>query len=207
MPIDLEPAWVRSPVRAWLQRHVEARLLERLGGRLDGGRALEIGCGGGVGVQVVLERFGARHVQAFDNDPAAVAAAHRRLAAVPRHRLRLGVGDATAIDAPDASVDGVFCFAVLHHVDDWRAAVAEVGRVLRPGGRFFFDEVTDRALEAWVLRRFTRHPVHDRFSGEQLVAELRRHGIDVGDRVRHGLGGRVVLGVGHRVTGRDPRCR
>jgi len=40
----------------------------------------------------------------------------------------------------------VFDFAILHHVEDWRAALADIARVLRPGGRFSFEEVTATAL-------------------------------------------------------------
>jgi hypothetical protein len=40
---------LNSPTRAFAQRRVVAPLLERLGGRVEGGRALELGCGRGVG--------------------------------------------------------------------------------------------------------------------------------------------------------------
>ncbi|HVT78626.1 MAG TPA: hypothetical protein VHD87_16420 [Acidimicrobiales bacterium] len=42
---SVETALMNSPVRAALQRHYEAPLLERLGGRSAGGQALEVGCG------------------------------------------------------------------------------------------------------------------------------------------------------------------
>ena len=45
---------INNPIRAALQRHVEARRFLRMGGPLRGGRALEIGCGRGVGVATCL---------------------------------------------------------------------------------------------------------------------------------------------------------
>ncbi len=63
---------MNNPVRALMQRRYEARLLERLGGRLEGLRVLEIGCGRGIGTEIILEHFGAREVHAFDLDPIAV---------------------------------------------------------------------------------------------------------------------------------------
>jgi len=190
----VEKALMNNPARAGLQRHYEARILERLGGRLDGGRALEIGCGRGVGGEVILERFGADHVVAFDLDPDMVERARRRLARYGP-RVTLSVGDATAVAQPDASFDAVFDFGIVHHVPDWRAAIAEVHRVLRPDGRFYFEEVTRHALQRWSYRTFLDHPEHDRFSAEELVAELERQGLRVGERWVTRFFGDFVIGV------------
>ncbi|UCE85650.1 MAG: methyltransferase domain-containing protein, partial [Deltaproteobacteria bacterium] len=77
----VEYALMNNPVRAAIQRHFEAARLIRMGGRMRGGAALEIGCGRGVGVELILDRFGADSVDAFDLDPRMVAAARERLAA------------------------------------------------------------------------------------------------------------------------------
>jgi len=198
----IEKALMNNPVRASLQRWYEAPLLERLGGRVAGLRVLEIGCGRGVGTQILLERFGAAHVQAFDLDPDMVEKARRRLARYAPDRVRLSVGNVTAIEADDQSFDAVFDFGIIHHVPEWRSAVAEVGRVLRPGGRFFFEEVTRHALDRWTYRTFLEHPREDRFSAEEFVAECERHGIGVGANFRNRFFGDFVLGVGRREPAR-----
>lgn len=175
---SVEKALMNNLVRAAVQRTYEARLLERLGGRVEGGRALEIGCGRGVGTEIVLTQFGARHVDAFDLDPDMVARARRRLAPFG-DRVRLWCGDATAIPAEDSSYDAVFDFGIIHHVPAWREAIREVVRVLKPGGRFFFEEVTRHALDRWAYRRFLDHPSEDRFSGVEFVEEIERAGLTV----------------------------
>ena len=138
----VEKALMNNPVRASLQRYYETPLLERLGGRLDGRRVLEVGCGRGLGTNIILKRFGAADVHAFDLDPDMVRQARQRLAAYPPGRVTLYQADVTAIPEPDASFDAVFDFGILYHVPAWPVAVAEIHRMLRPGGRFYFGEVT-----------------------------------------------------------------
>jgi ubiquinone/menaquinone biosynthesis C-methylase UbiE len=194
----VEKALMNNPVRELLQWWYEAPLLERLGGRVDGLRVLEIGCGRGVGTEIILRRFVAAHVTALDLDPDMVRRARRRLARYGPERVKLFVGDVAAINAPDEAFDAVFDFGIIHHVPDWQTAVREVRRVLRPGGRFFFEEVTDHALRRWAYRTFLDHPRENRFSGAQFVAELERQGIVVGRHVVERFFGDFVVGVGRR---------
>lgn len=192
----LEKAAMNNPLRAFVQRHYEVPQLLRLGGRCPGAAALEVGCGRGVGVQLILDQFGARHVDAFDLDPEMIAIANRRLR--PRHlnAIKLFVGDVTRIEAKDESYDVVFDFGIIHHVSDWRRAVAEINRVLRSGGRFYFEEVTRKALSRWSTRQLTRHPPEDRFSGDEFMALLAREGIRVANRFHYFVGHDFIAGVG-----------
>lgn len=194
-----EKALMNNPVRAWIQRRYEAPWLEHFGGRVEGLRVLEVGCGRGVGTQIIFEHFGAREVHAFDFDPDMVRLAKGRLAGYRPEQLQLSVGDVTAIHEPDASFDAVFDFGIIHHVPDWPAAVAEVRRVLKPGGRFFFEEITRHALDRWSYRTFTVHPRTNRFSGEEFVAALESHGIGVGENYIERLFGDLVIGVGRKI--------
>ena len=198
----VEKALINNPARAALQRRYEAGLLERLGGRLDGGVALEVGCGRGIGVEIILDRFGAERVDGFDLDPDMVDRARRRLRG-RGDRTRLWVGDATRVDAPDSAYDAVFDFGIIHHVPDWHAALAEIARVLRPGGRFYFEEVTRHALDRWSYRTFLEHPTEDRFSGAEFVAGCERAGLDVGARWVDRFFGDFAIGVARKSSAGD----
>ena len=192
----IEKALMNNPVRALVQRRYEAPLMERLGGRTEGLRVLEIGCGRGVGTSIIFNRFGAREVHAFDLDPAMIDQAKSMLDGYSSSRLKLFVGDATAIDAEDQMYDAVFDFGIIHHVPNWKRAVSEVVRVLRPDGRFFFEEVTSHALSRWTYRTFLEHPKKDRFTGNQFIGELERQRIQVGANYVERFFGDFVIGVG-----------
>lgn len=174
----IEKAMMNNPVRAALQRHFEAPRLRAMGGAVPGARVLEVGCGRGVGTGLILDLFQAEHVDAIDLDPAMVALARKRLA--PRGaRVRLWTGDAARIEAPDGAYDAVFDFGIIHHVPAWRDAVCEVHRVLRPGGRFYAEEVLARFIGHPVWRRVLEHPQHDRFDHDTFRAALDAQGFRV----------------------------
>lgn len=174
----VEKAMMNNPVRAAIQRGFEAPRLLSMGGKLSGGRALEIGCGRGVGTQLILDRFGAERVDAFDLDPQMVALARARLAKYGE-RVKLWAGDAEHIDAPDATYDAVFDFGIVHHIPNWRAALSEVRRVLAPGGRFYAEEVMRAFIHHPVWRRLLEHPMEDRFDHRQFQDGLRDAGFAV----------------------------
>jgi SAM-dependent methyltransferase len=179
----VEKALIASPARQALQRWYEVPVLLRLaGGPLDpGARALEVGCGTGYGIGLVLDRFGAASVDGMDLDPSLLARARRRWDG--DRRVRLAGGSATdlrgALGAEDGSYDAVFDFAILHHIPDWRATVTEVARALRPGGRFVFDEVTAHALAPRSYRVLLDHPSVNRFSAEDFLVTCEATGLEV----------------------------
>ncbi len=175
---QLETWLMNNPARAVMQRHYEVPRLLRLGGDMGRGRVLEVGCGRGFGVELLLDHLGAGEVHAFDLDPAMVTLAARRLA--PRRgRVRLWAGSVTEIPAADGSYDAVMDFGIIHHVPDWRAALREVHRVLRPGGRFYVEEVYRWFLINPLFRRLFEHPQHDRFDHDDLGEGLREAGFDL----------------------------
>ena len=107
-----------------------------------GARVLEVGCGPGH-LSIRLARRYGLDVTGVDLDPAMVA---RASANAGRGRAGAGgpevgrqpsfvVGDAAALAFPDASFDLVVSTLALHHWADPAAGLAEIGRVLRPGGR------------------------------------------------------------------------
>ncbi|HSF63046.1 MAG TPA: bifunctional 2-polyprenyl-6-hydroxyphenol methylase/3-demethylubiquinol 3-O-methyltransferase UbiG, partial [Paracoccaceae bacterium] len=80
-------------------------------------------------------------------DPAAAAIdAARRHARETGLRIAYDVGVGEALPYDDASYDAVVCVDVLEHVADLPRVLAQVARVLRPGGLFLFDTINRNPL-------------------------------------------------------------
>lgn len=130
-------------------------------------RILEVGCGAGANLW-----FAAREgfsVAGVDASPPAVAEAWRRFEADGLD-ADLRIADFTELPFADASFDLAIDRAALSCCGFSTAAkaVAEIHRVLRPGGRFFFNPYSDRCTSA--------------ASGSEGADRL-RHGIDTGSLV------------------------
>jgi ubiquinone/menaquinone biosynthesis C-methylase UbiE len=172
-----EYALMNNPIRASLQRAVVAKRLLALGGPCPGGSTLEIGCGRGVGIEIILDLFGAERVDAFDLDPRMIARAEYR----HRDRARqvtIRQGDATQIAVADEHYDAVFDFGIIHHVVPWQQVLSEVYRVLKPGGQFYAEEVYARVITHWFWRRVLDHPQVNRFDHNGFIAALNEMGFE-----------------------------
>jgi SAM-dependent methyltransferase len=101
-----------------------------------GGRVLEVGCGPGQLSLRLARRFDV-DVTGLDLDPAMIerAGANAGSSATERRQPTFVVGDVAAIPYPDDSFDLVVSMLSMHHWDDAKIGLAEIGRVLRPDGR------------------------------------------------------------------------
>lgn len=101
-----------------------------LAGDVAGRRILDAGCGAGP-IAVKLRDRGAT-VAGFDSSAAMLELARKRLG--PDTDLRLA-DLASPLPYPDAAFDDVIAALVLHYLQDWSGPLAELRRVLVPGGR------------------------------------------------------------------------
>jgi ubiquinone/menaquinone biosynthesis C-methylase UbiE len=118
------------------------------------------------------------------------------------HDVDLRVGDAQALEFPDESFETVVSTLSLCTIPDDRAAVAEVRRVLRPGGRFLLLEHVRSPLLPMRLGQRLLDPLAVRFEADHLVREplehLRAEGFEVEQLERS------KLGIVERVAARKP---
>jgi SAM-dependent methyltransferase len=103
----------------------------------DGARVLEVGCGPGR-LSIRLARQHGLDVTGLDLDPAMIERAQAnadRPENGDKRRPSFLVGDVASLAFPDGSFDLVVSTLSMHHWADPTAGLAEIGRVLRPGGR------------------------------------------------------------------------
>jgi ubiquinone/menaquinone biosynthesis C-methylase UbiE len=129
-------------------------------------RFLDVGCGSGAAVRAAAVR--ARRAVGVDLAPAMIERA--QALAEGQAGVEFLVGDAEALPFPAGSFEALLCSSSFHHYPDPARAVAELARVLAPGGRLALAEpsadlllvrVADR-----VLRRFDGSHVRLYWRGE-----------------------------------------
>jgi len=174
----LERLFILSPLRRFLQDHFEMRRLLEMGGPTRRARALEVGCGPGFAIDLLYNRFNVSSVDAFDVDPKMVSFVRQRQNQRDR-RLRLWVGNVRHIPVADSRYDAVFNFGAIHHVVDWRASLAEIHRVLKPGARFYCEEILSRYITHPLIGRLMDHPQKDRFDEPQFIHALQKSGFRI----------------------------
>jgi len=139
----------------------------------------ELCCGGGEAFDLLGAGIG-RGV-GVDVSPAMLRVAAARHAG---QQYLFVQGDATRLPLASDSFDSVFMLGGIHHINDRRRLFAEIARILRPGGRFYFREpVSDfwlwRALRRVVYRlsplldEATEHPLRH----EETVTALAAAGL------------------------------
>ena len=154
-------------------------------GAAPGERILDVGCGPGYYVAELLERVGpAGAVAGVDSSAQLLALAGRRNAG--HANVDFHLADATALPVADASFDAALSVQVLEYVANVAAALAELRRALRPGGRLVVWDV-DWATVSWhsehpermtrVLRAWDGHLVHPSLP-RTLAARLETAGFD-----------------------------
>lgn len=127
-----------------------APLFTAWAGAPPGASWIDIGCGTGVLTSTVLENCEPSRVVAVDSSATFLDAARERIAD-PRASFKLG--DAQALPEDDASFDVAVSGLVLNFVPDKKAMVAEMVRVVRPGGTVALY-VWDYAGHMQVMRCF-----------------------------------------------------
>ena len=124
--------------------------------RHAGRRVLEIGCGAGADL-MRFAQAGAR-VTGVDLSPVSLDLGRRRFE-IFGLSADLRVADAEHLPFPDASFDLVYSWGVLHHTPQTARAVAEVARVLDPGGSarvMLYHRRSIFALQAWTRHALLR---------------------------------------------------
>lgn len=168
---------MNNPIRRFVQKHLEFRKFKRyLKDRdidLIGKIILDAGCGSGYSTELIFNEFAPSQLVAFDLMPEQINLANKR---------NLGadffVGDVANIELPSNMFDAVFIFGILHHVPDWKRALREMARVLKPQGVLLMEEVGGTIIELVKWLGFV-HPKEAMFSWPEFENEVRLAGFEI----------------------------
>ncbi len=178
-----ERVWIYSPLRPIFQRREVVKWL-RLAPPTKPGVALEIGCGLGKGARLLIEKMGFRSTFACDLELNLALRAAAKLPGKLSKRIFFFAADAQDLPFADSTFDAVVNFGIIHHVLDWRRCIRELGRVTKPGGTFYFEEIYPPLYANFLLKHVVRHPTEDRFYGSQFLEALETNGFRVVSGVR-----------------------
>jgi ubiquinone/menaquinone biosynthesis C-methylase UbiE len=121
------------------------RLVREALGARSGERIVDVGCGPAFYVDELAEQVGDEGwVVGVDPSPPMLEVAAGRTAA--RSNVAFHQGDAAALPLPDGGFDAALCVQVLEYVEDVTAALRELRRVVRPGGRVLVWDVDWRTV-------------------------------------------------------------
>lgn len=161
----------------------------------------DVGFGGGVGLGVLLDRDGTV-VHGVEMSETMLTEARRRFAdGIARGRLRLYSGRMESLPLEDRSLDAIISTNTIYFVPDLAAALKELARVLRPGGRLVLGVGDPDQMSKMP---FTRHGFRLR-PIDELVPIIRQAGFDPIEDRRVGDGQRAFhllvcdLPASHRV--------
>jgi len=180
---------------------------------------LEVCCGPGIISRALAGRVGSVH--GVDITPTMIDLANGEAQREGLANVRFSVGDATNLPVPDASYDGAVTRFSLHHIPLPGRCVAEMSRVVRPGGWVVLgDHITSEALDVcyWhqELERL-RDPSHwlsltprqlrnlGKAAGLSLREEkLIRFSLDYDEWLSRGTGGRQNESLIGELLGQRP---
>lgn len=171
---------MNNPIRRWIQKIIEfrllARFLEKDAINLSGGVILDAGCGSGYSTKLIGSRYSPKELIAFDIMPEQIEIAKRRY-----QEAKFFVGDITEINSSPNKYDAVFVLGVLHHVPEWKRALREIYRVLKPKGVLLIEEVNRSGVDFMEKYLHLSHPRESRFDWPEFAEELKIVGFDIID--------------------------
>ena len=131
----------------------------------------DLGCGSGI-LAAELAPYVSQVIGVDNSEPMLIAAQQRTEAAT---NIDLRKGELTAIPIEDGAVDATLCVIVLSYIQDAAAAVKEMARILKPGGRAVIVDLLAHNRDPF---RRQMGQVHTGFTTDRMTELLEQAGLD-----------------------------
>lgn len=149
---DRQAAGYDQGMRGQHARSLYPLLLARLA-RIPFRTALDLGCGTGEMLRLLLQADPGRELYGLDLSEEMLAEARAKL----QGRAALKVGDSERLPYPDGMFDVVYCNDSFHHYPAPEKVLGEVFRVLRPGGTFLLGDCWQPPVGRAIMNVYMRH--------------------------------------------------
>jgi ubiquinone/menaquinone biosynthesis C-methylase UbiE len=141
--------------------------------------ALHVACGNGRATELILKYFPAKRMSAIDREADLISVARQTHSG---EGLDFSVQDVRSLGFADGRFDAVFDLADLHNHADWEKGLAEMWRVLRPGGLLILEELSRESFERAAGRLFkalTEHPYDRMLTAEAFKDRVLGSGFEI----------------------------
>lgn len=173
---------MNNPLRRWLQKNIEFKtfkeFLDKRNFSLEGKVILDAGCGSGYSTKLISQ-FSPAELIGFDLMPSQIKKAKQKYSA-----LNFFVGNVLETQLSSNKFDAVFVFGILHHIPQWKDAIIELYRVLKPGGVLLVEDLNKDASRFFTNYLKFDHPTEAYFTWEDFTDHLRDTGFDILEQKR-----------------------
>lgn len=142
-------------------------------------KILEIGCGNGIGTQLILEFFKPSEFIATEFDERLVEIAKMKN---QESNVIVEADNAADLRFTDNEFDAVIGLSVFHHIPNWKDCVDELHRVTKPNGLLIINELSIETFETpfgRIARRFVSHPYESMLRKSEFLEYIEQQGFKV----------------------------
>jgi len=175
----LEFFLMNNPLRRCIQDKREAQELRKLSSLPPGKIILEIGCGNGYGTVLIQKYFSPTTIQAIDLDPRMIQRAQKR---IQTQSVHFQVASAAKLPFNNNSFDAVFDFGIIHHIPNWKNALGELHRVLKPKGELLLEDLSIESFSGFpgsFYRKILSHPYDQMYTHTQFIEKIKKLGFEI----------------------------
>ena len=170
---------MNNPVRAFVQNHYEAKILRKMTSSKRFNSVLEIGCGRGIGAQIIKKFFSPEKIFAIDLDEKMIRIARKR-----NHdsTITFDIQDAANLNFPDNYFDAIFDFGMIHHIPAWKNCLSEIKRVLTKNGELILEDLSFETFETIpgkLFKALSVHPYETMYRVEEFKEYLKEIGFKI----------------------------
>ncbi len=135
---------------------------------------LEVGCGNGAACKHIAKKYNL-HVTGIDVDPEQIQNAKKN--SVDIEDVQFFEGDSTNLNFDDNEYDIVYSSGVLHHVGNWKKALEEINRVLKPDGYYVFSDLAYSRFTARLFKNIAKN--YGFYTVNDITNFLQNHNFEV----------------------------